>query len=390
MATRRNIGSGNANNKQPVTDEAAQHGWEVPNFSIKEIREAIPAHCFERDTLRSFSYVAYDLSIIAALAYAASFIDTIPYSWARVLLWPCYWVAQGIVATGVWVLAHECGHQAFSPSKFINNSVGFVLHTALLVPYHSWRISHSRHHKATGHMTRDQVFVPSTRSSLGLPKMEEDPEGDGPHHILEEAPLYSLFGMIFMFTFGWPLYLLINVSGQNYPGWASHYNPWCTIYEKHQVLDVIVSDLGIVGALAGIFYATQVLGPITVLKYYFIPYLGVNFWLVLITYLQHTDPKLPHYREGIWNFQRGAALTVDRDYGFLINHLHHHIADTHVAHHFFSTMPHYNAQEATRHIKKVLGKHYHFDKTPIPFALWRSYRSCHFVEDEGDVVFWKN
>lgn len=117
MATRRNIGSGEAKNKQPVMDEATQHGWEVPNFSIKEIREAIPAHCFERDTLKSFSYVAYDLSICAALAYAASFINTIPNYWARVLLWPCYWVAQGIVATGVWVLAHECGHQAFSPSK---------------------------------------------------------------------------------------------------------------------------------------------------------------------------------------------------------------------------------------------------------------------------------
>jgi fatty acid desaturase len=43
--------------------------------------------------------------------------------------------------------------------QFINNSVGWVLHSALLVPYHSWRISHSRHHKATGHMSRDQVII---------------------------------------------------------------------------------------------------------------------------------------------------------------------------------------------------------------------------------------
>jgi hypothetical protein len=27
---------------------------------------------------------------------------------------------------------------------------------------------------------------------------------------------------------------------------------------------------------------------------YFVPYLWVNHWLVFITYLQHTDPKLPH------------------------------------------------------------------------------------------------
>ncbi|KAH8551139.1 delta-12 fatty acid desaturase [Umbelopsis sp. PMI_123] len=390
MATKRNVSSEQGKKTQHVIDEAAEHGWEIPDFSIKEIRDAIPAHCFERDTLRSFSHVFYDLSIIAALGYAATFIDHIPYSWARILLWPAYWVAQGIVATGIWVIAHECGHQAFSPSKFINNSVGWVLHSALLVPYHSWRISHSRHHKATGHMSRDQVFVPNTRSDLGLPKRENDPEGDGPHHAFEEAPLYVFINMVFMFTFGWPLYLLINISGQKYPGWASHYNPWCDIYEKHQVWDVIVSDIGVLSTLAAIAFASHTLGPITILKYYFIPYLFVNFWLVLITYLQHTDPALPHYREGVWNFQRGAALTVDRDFGFLINHLHHHISDTHVAHHFFSTMPHYHAEEATRHIKKVLGKHYHFDSTPIPLALWRSWRNCRFVEDEGDVVFWKN
>lgn len=31
----------------------------------------------------------------------------------------------------------------------------------------------------------------------------------------------------------------------------------------------------------------------------------------------------------------------------------HHIADTHVAHHLFSYMPHYHAQEATQAIRKV-------------------------------------
>jgi hypothetical protein len=126
MATKRNVSSEQGKKTQPVIDEAVAHGWEIPDFSIKEIRDAIPAHCFERDTLRSFSHVAYDLSIIAALGYAATFIDQIPYSWIRVLLWPAYWIAQGIVATGVWVIAHECGHQAFSPSKVCMQSMYFT------------------------------------------------------------------------------------------------------------------------------------------------------------------------------------------------------------------------------------------------------------------------
>ncbi len=72
----------------------------------------------------------------------------------------------------------------------------------------------------------------------------------------------------------------------------------------------------------------------------------------MITYLQHTHPNLPHYDDKEWDWLRGAMATVDRSYGFL-DHIFHHIADTHVAHHLFSYMPHYHAQEATAAIRKV-------------------------------------
>ncbi|KAJ8663378.1 hypothetical protein O0I10_000617 [Lichtheimia ornata] len=376
--------------QKPVIDEAIERSWDIPDFTIKEIREAIPPHCFRRDTFRSFTYVLHDIAIISLLAYLATFIDTIPSAAVRIILWPLYWIAQGVVGTGVWVIGHECGHQAFSPSKTINNSVGMVLHSLLLVPYHSWRISHSRHHKATGHMSRDQVFLPTTRSKYGLPPRDQDPEGDGPHHLFDESPLGTLWGMFVMFVFGWPMYLFANVSGQDYPGWASHFNPYCAIYEDAQFWDVMQSTGGVSAMIGVLVYLGQTFGSITMIKFYVIPYLMVNFWLVLITYLQHTHPNLPHYREGVWNFQRGAALTVDRSYGAILNYFHHHISDTHVAHHFFSTMPHYHAEEATHHIKKALGKHYQYDPTPIPIALWQSWKECRFVEDEGDVVFYKN
>ncbi len=73
------------------------------------------------------------------------------------------------------------------------------------------------------------------------------------------------------------------------------------------------------------------------------PYLIVNSWLVTITLLQHTHPKLPHYNDKEWDWLRGALCTVDRSFGFL-DFFFHHIADTHVAHHLFSQMPHYNAE----------------------------------------------
>jgi omega-6 fatty acid desaturase (delta-12 desaturase) len=53
-------------------------------------------------------------------------------------------------------------------------------------------------------------------------------------------------------------------------------------------------------------------------------------------------------------------------------------------------MPHYHAEEATNHLKKILGSYYVFDDTPIFKALWNSFTKCKFVEDEGDIVFYKN
>jgi fatty acid desaturase len=77
----------------------------------------------------------------------------------------------------------------------------------------------------------------------------------------------------------------------------------------------------------------------------------VNHWLVLITFLQHTDPLLPHYRSEEFTFPRGALSTLDRnllgDLGSLMGWIGatvtHGISETHVAHHVSSKIPHYNA-----------------------------------------------
>ncbi|KAF9128720.1 Fatty acid oxidation complex subunit alpha [Mortierella sp. 14UC] len=372
---------------------AYERNYELPEFTIKEIRECIPAHCFERSGFRGLCHVAIDLTWASLLFLAATQIDKFENPLIRFLAWPAYWVMQGIVCTGIWVLAHECGHQSFSTSKTLNNAVGWILHSFLLVPYHSWRISHSKHHKATGHMTRDQVFVPKTRTQVGLPAKEEKAaaviEEDEAVHLDEEPPIVTLFWMVVQFVFGWPAYLAVNASGQNYGQWTSHFHTWSPIFEPRNFSDVIFSDLGVLITLGALVYASLQTSFLAVTKYYIVPYLFVNFWLVLITFLQHTDPKLPHYRENVWNFQRGALCTVDRSFGKFLDHMFHGIVHTHVAHHLFSQMPFYHAEEATACLKKLLGKHYIYDDTPIVVATWRSFRECRFVEDEGDVVFFK-
>lgn len=91
------------------------------------------------------------------------------------------------------------------------------------------------------------------------------------------------------------------------------------------------------------------------------PYLVVNAHLTSITFLQHTDEDVPHYDENAWTWLKGALCTVDRNYPAFINALQFDIGSTHVVHHLFSDIPHYNAVIANEYVKKILGNQYIVD-----------------------------
>ena len=187
----------------------------IPDYTIKQIRDAIPAHCFERSAATGLYYVARDIALLAGTFYIfQNYVtrDTISSKATRTGLWALYTVLQGLFGTGLWVLAHECGHQSFSPSKTLNDTVGWVCHSALLVPYFSWKISHGKHHKATGNMDRDMVFLPHTleQYASGVGKLLHE-VGE----LMEETPIVTAGHIIAQQIFGWPMYLLTNVTGHN-------------------------------------------------------------------------------------------------------------------------------------------------------------------------------
>ncbi|KAL2268251.1 hypothetical protein VTJ83DRAFT_3097 [Remersonia thermophila] len=391
--------------------------FKVPDFSIKDIRDAIPKHCYERSYIRSLGYVARDIVYLATTFYLFNRFVTpeyVPSTPVRAGLWFLYTFIQGLFGTGLWVLAHECGHGAFSPSQKLNNFVGWVLHSSLLVPYFSWQLSHSKHHKATGNMARDMVFLPRTREQQAtrLGRLVHELS-----ELTEETPIYTLLHLLGQQSVGWWNYLLTNVTGHNNHerqregrgkgkknglfGGVNHFDPASPIFDNRDAPYILLSDLGIAITISALVYLGKTFGWSNMLVWYFFPYMWVNHWLVAITFLQHTDPSLPHYAEEEWDFVRGAAATIDREFGFIGRHLFHGIIETHVLHHYVSTIPFYNADEATEAIKPVMGQHYRSDtrEGPIGFikAMWRAARWCQWVEPvegaEGPakgVLFFRN
>ncbi|KAK4703378.1 hypothetical protein P7C70_g2843, partial [Phenoliferia sp. Uapishka_3] len=352
-----------------------------PDFTVKDLLNAIPKHCFERNGWRSSAHLLVDILLVSGLFYAATFIDGafgehgsvlsgVQGTVAKYSVWSAYWFAQGLAMTGT----------------------------------------------GTGHTDRDEVFVPRTRSEVGAKATGEGKKKmfgmKEVEELLEDVPIYRLFWLLAQQTLGWPLYIMKNASGQKrYPKWTNHFNPSAIIFDKRHRQDVLLSDAALL-AVAGLLYAVKTqIGGANLVKFYVVPYFWVNHWLVMITYLQHTDPIIPHYRPSQWSFPRGALSTMDRNLlGPIGPYILHGICETHgqtfarasgeilltslrpatVAHHVASKIPHYHAWEATEALKQLLGPHYLATDENMFYSLWQSYRRCRFVDEDEQVVFYKD
>lgn len=327
-------------------------------FTLQDVRSAIPTHCFQSNLRRSLSYLFLDLGIIAALYWLAATLNS---AW----FFPVFWLMQGTMFWALFVVGHDCGHGSFSRYRWLNNAIGHLSHTLILVPFHGWRISHRTHHANTGNIDTDESWYPVTESQY------------------RQMAWFEKLARFHLILFVYPLYLFRRSPGKQ----GSHFMPESPLFRPQEKWDVLTSTicctlmLGFLTAV-GIHYGLGWL-----VNYYLMPYIIFVAWLDLVTFLHHTDAEVPWYRGKDWYFLKGALSTIDHNYG-LINPIHHNIG-THVVHHIFLSIPHYHLLEATAAVKPVLGEYYRSAKEPFWKALWHSYRTCYFVPDEGNKVYYQ-
>jgi omega-6 fatty acid desaturase (delta-12 desaturase) len=257
---------------------------------LKALKDAIPKDCFESSLPTSLLYLVRDIIYCATLIYAASFIHLIPSLPLRIVAWTTYGFFQGCVGTGLWILAHECGHGAFSRYQGLNDFIGWATHSFLMVPYYSWKITHARHHRYTGHMEKDTVFVPWTDKDLATKK---NVQIEKLKHLAEETPIVSFMQLIGHQLMGWQLYLFLNVTAGTKSGpdgkdkieFASHYNPSSALFAPFQWKYIALSDLGLMIMGSTLCYTASIIGAWNVVLLYVIPYLWVHHWLSMFSSL---------------------------------------------------------------------------------------------------------
>ncbi|CAD6592294.1 MAG: hypothetical protein ASARMPREDX12_005966 [Alectoria sarmentosa] len=372
--------------------ELVKDGVVSSKYTSQDLRNAIPARCFEPSYFWSFFYLARDLLVAGTLMYASyNYIPLIPFKLGRYAAWATYGYFQGQQMTGIWVIGHECGHGGFSKNDYLNDTIGWITHSALMTPYFSWQSTHRRHHIYANNLIKDHNYVPITKGKyatlMGV-DVEEVAE------MAEDSPLYTLGRIVMQQVVGFPWYLIANITAtqgslanknpqSKYPLGNSHLSPSSALFRPEEWHLILASDIGLGLTVLANYVAAQYIGWEAVCLLYVMPYMWVNHWIVAITYLHHTHPDVPKYEPEAWTFLKGATATIDRELGFGGKHLMHNIAEYHVIHHLFSRIPQYYAEEATKAIMPLLGESYHEDKKRNFWALiWESFTQCQYVEPD--------
>eukprot|EP00122_Pirum_gemmata_P006606 Pgem_evm1s6041 len=229
------------------------------HITFANLKKAIPKHLFEKSYYHSFISLIWDSFVsVLSLAIIVALGET-GYTNVYYAMVPCYWFYQGLNWTALWVLAHECGHNAFTPSKVLNDAIGFVLHSFLLCPYYSWQISHAKHHRRTNHLSDGETWVPSTKNAnSAIVKFYQSRIGT----ILRFAAI-SLAGFWF--------YLLKNASGARKYRNESHFDPNSTLFSEKERNKVRYSNFGLMMTFMFLAVCTWKFGFAAVFTYYLVP-----------------------------------------------------------------------------------------------------------------------
>jgi omega-6 fatty acid desaturase (delta-12 desaturase) len=269
-------------------------------------------------------------------------------------LWIPAALISGLGGWGLHCIAHDCGHGSFSRSKGFNYFIGQLSLIPLLYPFHGWRHVHNLHHANTNHLEKDTDWRPLIR-----PVYQRMP--------LVGRAIYRGTRSLF-FWLGTAHYQLI-----------SGFNP--NLFPSASARADVRRSMLFVAVVAGVVFPAVYLasGPMGMVKYLLLPWLGIHAWFSTTTLMHHTSEDLPFLQGKHWNKQASKLLlTTDYTHSKLLHFLTHNIT-VHTAHHVAPKIPFYNLIKARNQLEEDFPGM--IRKRPFTWgALFRAVRKCHLYD----------
>jgi len=307
----------------------------------------IPRACFTTDVWRGLLgfFVSY-----AVWALGIALIALSPH-WS---LWIPAALVAGVGGWGLHCIAHDCGHGSFSSSRRFNHAIGHIALLPMLYPFHGWRHVHNLHHANTNNVEKDTDWRPVDQGTYSrMP--------------VKDKLIYFGTRSIF-FWLGTAHYELI--SGFN-PG----------LFPERKTRSDVRRSMAFVLVVMAISFTAIVhyLGPIGLVKFVLLPWLGMHAWFSATTLMHHTAEDVPFLRGKDWTKNASRLLlTTDYRYSRLLHFLTHNIS-VHTAHHVAPKVPFYRLPEAQAALKAALPGM--LRERPFSWGdLYKAVSRCHFYD----------
>jgi omega-6 fatty acid desaturase (delta-12 desaturase) len=223
----------------------------------------------------------------------------------------------------LFILQHDCGHNAFFPSRRANDVLGAVLGVVTLFPYGYWRRTHAIHHATNGNLDQRElgdVRTLTVREYEALPPMQRFA------YRLYRHPLV-LFGL-------GPLYQFV----------IKHRFPFDIPFAwRREWASVLWTNLALV-AVGAVLWATVGWQAVLLVHLPVVLFAGsLGVWLF---YVQHQFNDTYWEREEAWDFHlAGAHGSSFYDLPRWLHWVTGNIGFHHL-HHLDSRVPNYNLQRA--------------------------------------------
>lgn len=291
------------------------------NIQLKDIIKTLPRECFQKDRRKAWLSV-----LINVLAVGLGYVGIAKLPW---FLLPIAWIFTGTALTGLFVLAHDCGHRSFAKRRWVNDLVGHILTAPLIYPFHSWRILHNHHHLHTNKLLVDNTWNPWL------------PEAYTESNLFLKGFYRAMRGRFW---------------------WIGSIAHWAVLhfdlanFSKRDHGKVKLS-ISVVVIFAAVLFPTLIMttGVWGFIKFWLMPWLGYHFWMSTFTLVHHTAPKIPFRLPENWSAAEAQlAGTVHCHYPSWVEFLCHDI-NVHIPHHVSVAIPSYNLRMAHKSLLQNWG-----------------------------------
>ncbi|MGK0368076.1 MAG: omega-6 fatty acid desaturase (delta-12 desaturase), partial [Thermoproteota archaeon] len=319
---------------------------------------------FSKDLLKVNELKAWSTflrNIFFLLLNSFSIITLQKMSLPNMFLYPllviCVYI-QGLIFSGFFVTAHECGHYAFTKNKNLNELVGLLCLTPLLANFTSWIIGHNFHHKYSntkGYESNwaEGLLTQSEYNQLSFSKKLEYRWSYG-----------GIMGLVIGNLFAMTSYMFLVKSYPQIKSWVSD-----SSQRKISITNLFIISFQIILHLVFYYYSNL----INLVLLYWLPFFIGSLFGSLFTYLHHINKDSYAFNpDELSPIQVQLLSTFDVRFPRHIEFFCHYI-NLHIVHHISPKIPWYNTIIASKQLKDSLGDAYQERTFSISYLLecWR-------------------